>query len=361
MSRTSTPDQSVPDVVLDHTEDGAGRVLSAGKLPADVLSRLLADLGPAPADVLIGPAVGEDACAVEVPAGVIVGSTDPITLTSADVGRYAVMVNANDVAVGGARPRWFLATVLMPVGSTQGQVEEVFGTIREALAEVGAALVGGHTEVTAAVNQPVVVGQMLGLAPPGAAVATSGAAVGDVVVQAGLAPVEGAAVLAAEAVDRLATLPVDIREAARAAVRAPGISVVDAALLSRDLGATALHDPTEGGLASGLHELAAAAGARIRVDRDQVLWFPPGLEVCRLLGADPWATLASGALLATFPPERTDVALRRLSRAGVPAAAIGVVEAGDGVYGTDADALPWPERDETVRLQDPGVPGAGDG
>lgn len=109
---------------------------------------------PLPPDVLLGPAVGEDACALDVDAGVLIAATDPITLTTSDLGRYGVIVNANDVAVMGVRPRWFLAAVLLPLGTTADAIEQLFASMRGALGEVGATLVGGHTEVTGAVGQP---------------------------------------------------------------------------------------------------------------------------------------------------------------------------------------------------------------
>lgn len=324
--------------------------IPAGKLPAELLARLLADLGPPPADVRLGPAVGEDACALDVPGGVLIAATDPITLTTRDMGRYAVIVNANDVAVSGVRPRWFLAVLLLPLGTTAAAVEELFTAMRVALGEVGATLVGGHTEVTAAVNQPVIVGQMLGIAEDGRFLTTGGARPGDVVVQVGAVPIEGAAVLAAEAAGALGSLSSEVVRAATRGVLDPGISVVDAALAAAGLGATAMHDPTEGGLASGLHELALAAGVAVRVERAAVVWFEPGVAVCRALGADPWATLASGALLATFPPDALADALASLSDQGRPVASIGVVEPGAGVRDTTGAVIPWPERDEVARI-----------
>lgn len=156
--------------------------------------------------------------------------------------------------------------------------------------------------------------------------------------------------LAAEAADRLTALPPEVVAAARRGLRYPGISVVDAAVAARGLGATAMHDPTEGGPASGLHELAAAARVCIRVDPGEVRWFEPGLRVCRALGADPWATLASGSLLATFPPGALGEAVRALSRFGRPVAAISVVEPGTAVCQRSGAAIPWPTRDEVARV-----------
>jgi hydrogenase expression/formation protein HypE len=324
--------------------------IPAGKLPRELLGRLLASVRATP-DVRVGPALGEDACAIDIGPGLLVAATDPITLTSTELGRAAVVVNANDVAVCGARPRWFLATVLLPPGTDDEAVRTLFATMGQALDDVGASLVGGHTEVTGAVNQPVVVGAMLGVTD--AFISTGGARPGDVVVQVGPAPVEGAAVLAAEAGDRLGGLPPETVAAARDALRDPGISVVDAALVAAASGATAMHDPTEGGLAAGLHELGAAAGVAIRVDASAVRWFEPGVAVCQAVGADPWAALASGALLATFPAAAVDAALAAL---GDGAAVIGVVGEGTGVQRTDGEQIAWPERDEVARvLSGPGA------
>ena len=305
------------------------RRLRAGKLPVELLAGLLEELPAAPPELLLGPRVGEDACALVLPAGVLVAATDPVTLTAEEVGRWSVIVNANDVAVAGVRPRWFLAVVLVPPGTAEGDVLTIFAGIRNALVCRRRAPRRRPHRGHPAVTRPVVVGQMLGLTENGAVVTSDGACAGSVIVQVGAAPIEGASVLPREAAGRLRDLSPDIREAARAALDRPGISVVEPALLATRLGATALHDPTEGGLAAGLHELAHASGVGIRVDRSAVLWFEPGLAVCTALGADPWSTLASGTLLAAFPAEAAEPALRRAhGTRAVPPSAIGVAERG---------------------------------
>ncbi|HYT79894.1 MAG TPA: AIR synthase related protein, partial [Actinomycetota bacterium] len=132
MDRPSEPEASLP----------------GGKVPVDLLTRVLAELPPQPPEIRLGPRIGEDACAIEVPDGILVAATDPITLTGQEVGRLSVIVNANDVAVTGARPRWFLAVVLVPLGTTEATIGELFTAMRRTLARIGAHLVGGHTEVT---------------------------------------------------------------------------------------------------------------------------------------------------------------------------------------------------------------------
>ena len=326
------------------------RPLLSGKIPLALLARLLADLPAPPPELLLGARIGEDACAIEVPAGPLVVAADPITLTSEEIGLLSVIANANDVAVSGARPRWFLAVVLVPPATSERVVCDLFAAMRRALIDLGAYLVGGHTEVTAAVNRPVVIGQMLGLAETGRVVTSGGFGPGDVVVQVGAALIEGAAVFAREATDRLQELDPMLLEAARSALDRPGISVVEPALLATGLGVQALHDPTEGGLAAGLHEMAHAAGVRIRIQRQAVLWFEPGIAVCQASGADPWSTLASGTLLAIFAPEAAQTALAAFARQGHQAAVIGTSEPGAGVIDTAGHAIPWPERDEVARI-----------
>jgi hydrogenase maturation factor len=260
-----------------------------------------------------------------------------------------VLVSANDVAVMGVRPRWFLATVLLPPGSEAAEVRALLAGVREALDRLGAVLVGGHSEVTAAVRQAVVVGQMLGFAEDGRWIPTGGLAAGDRVIQVGPAPVEGAAVLAAEAPAARSAAP-ELRARAEAALEAPGISVVEAALAAAGLGARALHDPTEGGLSAGLHELADASRVALRVDADAVLWFEPGLAVCDAVGCDPWGTLASGALLAGFAAGDAEAACAALRERGFAAAPVARAEEGTGVVLGDGAPLPRFDRDEVARV-----------
>jgi hydrogenase maturation factor len=287
---------------------------------------------------------------VDVPGGALIAATDPITLTGYEVGAHAVVVNANDVAVMGARPRWFLAAVLLPIGTTEEEVRALFRGLYEALERIGATLVGGHTEVTGVVRQPVVIGQMLGLREDGQFIRTGGVREGDVILQVGPAPIEGVAVLAREARPRLSAVAPEVLAAAHAALRDPSISVVEPALRASTLGATAMHDPTEGGLSAGLYELAEASGIALRVDAKAILWFEPGIAVCEALGADPWGVLASGTLLAAFPQRLADQALRALMADGHATAAIARAVRGTGVERTDGMHFARYERDELSRL-----------
>jgi hydrogenase maturation factor len=249
----------------------------------------------------------------------------------------------------GVRPRWFLAVFLLPVGTTESDVAGIFENMREMMEALDILLVGGHTEVTAAVNQPVVTGQMLGFQEDGSFVKTGGVQAGDTVLQVGPAPIEGAAVVALELGDSL-DVSRELLAAARAAIHDPGISVVEPALRAAGLGACAMHDPTEGGMSAGLHELAEASDVMLRVDGEAALWFAPGIALCDAIGADPWGMLASGTLLAAFPAATVDAAVTALSADGYAVARLAIAEPGSGVLFKDDRALPRYERDELSRV-----------
>lgn len=324
--------------------------LPTGKLPVVLLRHLLDTYRQTSPELLLPPTVGEDAAVIDLANGALVAATDPITLTGKEIGAHAVTINANDVAAMGVRPRWFMAVVLLPVGTTEAGVTELFDGMHRALDESGIVLVGGHTEITPVVTQPVVIGQMMGFQEDGRFVRTGGMRPGDAVLQIGPAPIEGAAVLANEAGDRLGQVPAAVMAEARAAFKQPGISVVAPALRAAGLGATAMHDPTEGGLSAGMHEMAEASNVALIVDTDAVLWFGPGKIICEALGADPWGVLASGALVAAFPKEKAAEAQAALSAEGYATSLIAHATEGSGITTTDGNALPHYEQDEVSRV-----------
>ena len=148
----------------------------------------------------------------------------------------------------------------------------------------------------------------------------------------------------------LKDLPEDIKRAARNAIQVPGISVVDAALRATALGAIAMHDPTEGGLSAGLHELAEASSVALIVDESAVQWFEPGQRICQVLDLDPWGVLASGTLLAGFSAAVAEMACERLNDDGFSTTIIAAAEAGVGVRLRNGSGLKRFERDELSRL-----------
>jgi hydrogenase maturation factor len=301
--------------------------------------------------------VGVDAAVLDFGERLLVVKSDPITFAAEAIGWYAVQVNANDLAVMGAAPRWFLATLLLPEGTTEAGVREIFDSLTRACRELGVSLVGGHTEITSGLDRPIVCGHMLGEAEPDGLVRSDGARPGDRLLLTKSIPLEATSLLAREKREELLARGWTAEALDRAAgvLYDPGISVVKEALLAASLrAASAMHDPTEGGLATGLRELAGASGAGLRIRGDRIPLHPDGAALCAAFGLDPLGAIASGSLLLSVPPDRAPDLLAAYNREGIPCAAIGeVVEADQGLTLIDAvgeQELPFFARDEIARL-----------
>jgi len=330
-----------------------------GKLPMGLLQELLARYGGTDDRLVVGPRVGEDAAVLEMGEGYLVVKSDPITFATDEIGWYVVHVNANDIASMGATPRWLLLTLLLPEKrTTRVKVEGIFSQVNQACQSLGITLCGGHTEITHGLDRPIAVGLMLGEVEKPDLVCTSGAQAGDhLILTKGIA-VEGTAILALEMGDELASrLGPEFVARARRFLREPGISVVRDARVMCQVGRPhAMHDPTEGGVATGLWELAIASGNGLVVEASKIRTFPETVAVCEVLGLDPLGLIASGALLAAVAPEESALMLVALQAAGIEASVIGqVVEGPPSVElmgGGKRRPLPTFERDELARVFD---------
>ena len=328
-----------------------------GKLPSAELARLLTKYTPNDPRVVISGSVGEDAAVIDIGDRYLVAKTDPITFATDEIGWYAVHVNANDIACTGASPRWFLVTLLLPEkASSPDLVEKLFAQIHAACTQLQICLVGGHTEITYGLNRPLVIGQMLGEVSPAALVTTAGAQVGDdLILTKGIA-IEATAIIAIEKRSELRQhFEKDKLDDYANFLHQPGISVVrDAAIATAVGGVHAMHDPTEGGLATGLHELAEAAGVGLEILAQELPFLPETVALCQHFGLDPLGVIASGALLIAADPRFSGQILTALAEAGLKASRIGRVQPAEkgriliGQNGTQP--LPTFARDEITRL-----------
>ena len=306
-------------------------VFPTGKLPMEYLRSLIEGYAAADPRIICGPRVGEDVAVIDMGDRYMVVKTDPITFASDQIGWYAVNVNANDIATSGARPLWMLNTVLLPEHrATPELVQAIFSQLREAAGALGITLVGGHTEVTWGLERPIVVGVLIGEVARDRLLTTAGAQVGDRVLLVKGVPIEATAIIARERAEELRRRGYDeaFLQRARNYLYDPGISVVAAARLAAEHpGVHAMHDPTEGGLATGLHELAYAAGTGLVLDAERVVVLPEGRRLCAEYGLDPLGAIASGALIVAVEPPAVEGLLRRYAEAGIPCALVGELTA----------------------------------
>lgn len=301
-----------------------------GKLPAEDLDRILRRYASgADPRLLVGPGIGRDAAVISFGSSVLVSKTDPITFATEEIGWYAVNINANDVAAMGAAPRWFLSTILLPEAKTDADlVDRIFSGLTDACRELGITLCGGHTEITHGLDRPLLVGQMLGETTADGYVSGDGARVGDRILMTKGIAIEATALIAMERSDEVRTRFSDaFLETCRGYLRQPGLSVVREARLAMETGGVhAMHDPTEGGLASGLREIAVASGVGMLIEEDRIPVLPEPEALCAFYGLDPLGVIASGALLIVAEADRAEPLAARLGEAGIPVAEIGSVQ-----------------------------------
>lgn len=330
--------------------------LPVGKLPAELLGRLLATYATSDPTVIVGPGVGGDAAAIDLGSTTLVVKSDPITFATESAARYLVDVNANDLACLGATPRWMMVTALLPPGTTEALVESHFRELRDACLQRGISLVGGHTEVTSGLDRSILVGVLIGEAEGGRLLRPGGARPGDRLLLTQAIAIEGTALVARELGASLSSAvdPLVVERAANLLFD-PGISVVrEAIALLEAGGVTALHDPTEGGLATGVRELALAAGCGATIDRDAVPILPETAAIADALGLDPLGMLASGSLLAAADAGAVERLISTSDTLGFPLTPIGEVTDQEGRFTLRAtgleEELPVYSSDEITRV-----------
>lgn len=300
-------------------------VFPAGKLPQDVLHTLISRIPIQDDTVLQGPGVGLDCAVLDLGDKLLVAKSDPITFATAEIGWYAVHVNANDIATTGTRPQWFLATLLLPENVTGKKlVQNIFDQIQSACADLGVTLVGGHTEITTGIDRPIIAGTMLGTTTREELISPDGTRPGDRILLSKSIPIEATAILANEFGSQLTELSSAELQTARDYIHTPGISVVKEALTAATIpGVHAMHDPTEGGLAGALWEMAEAAGTGMQIMAEHIPISALSAKVCRSMNIPPLEAIASGALLIAAAPAASPQIMETLAAMGIPAVEIG--------------------------------------
>lgn len=301
--------------------------LQTGKIDPDILGKLISDYTHKEDRVLIGAGIGEDAAIIDMGSSYLVAKTDPITHVTSEIGHYAVNINANDIAAMGGKPMWFLATILMPAASSADALKRIFSQLSESCKELGISYCGGHTEVTHSVNNPVVIGHMLGEVGRDNLKPTSEARLGDDLIMTKSSAIEATAIIALEKEKELrGHLGDKLLARAKNYLYNPGISVVkEASVVSSIKEVHALHDPTEGGIATGIFEMATASDLGVEVHYDKIPISEETLKLCESYNVDPLGTFASGSLLIAVSPSVSEDVISRLSAVGVTATRIGVM------------------------------------
>ena len=281
--------------------------LPPGKIPIDILKDVVfKNLGAVRPEVILGPKAGVDGAVLNCGAKDAIVSMDPITGAVERIGWEAININANDIATFGVQPAFFFSCIMLPENADSKIIETISTQMNAAAKELGIAIVGGHCEVTPGIANPIVVGCIMGLTERGKYVTAAGAKAGDKLILTKTAGIEGTAILATDREEQLKkAFPPALLESAKGFYSQ--ISVVKDALTAYAAGGVhAMHDPTEGGILNGVHELADAPGLGVRVFEDKITVEPETAKICRFYEIDPLQLISSGALLITADPDAAD-------------------------------------------------------
>ncbi len=298
--------------------------LPPGKIPVDILKEVVfKNLGAERSEVVLGPAAGVDGAVLDVGSKNAIVSMDPITGAVERIGWEAININANDVATFGVEPAFFFSCLLLPESADSKIVETISTQMNAAAKELGIAIVGGHCESTPGLANPIVVGCVMGLTEKGKYVTAAGAKAGDKLILTKSAGIEGTAILASDREEQLKKVfTLSTLESAKRFYSQ--ISVVKDALTAyRTGGVHAMHDPTEGGILNGIHEMADAADLGVRVFEEKITVEPETAKICRYYEIDPLQLISSGALLIAAQPEAANKIIDALSLEHIYADVIG--------------------------------------
>lgn len=300
--------------------------MEIGKIPPETLNRII--LNPINNfaikrdDVYLRPKTGEDCSAITFGEQLCVVSADPITGAEQDIGYIAVHINCNDIASSGAEPIGILLTILLPEGSTEQTLSDIMAGAYEAAKEVGIEILGGHTEVTTIVNKPVISAAVIGKTNKNHFIATGGAKVGQDVIMTKCAGLEGTVILAKEYENKLSD-KIERTLLQKAKSMRGFLSVMKESRIARELGATAMHDVTEGGVLGAVWEIADCSGTGITVELDKIPVKEETKAICEAGHISPYELISSGSMMITaFEGQKI---VEALQKEGIESAIIGKI------------------------------------
>jgi len=307
---------------------------TVGKLKHKYLARMLkdfaSDLINQDKRVIMGSKIGEDAAVIDMGNNYLVAKTDPITFTTNEIGYYAVNVNVNDVVCMGAKPKWFQSTILLPENDTTiDLIEKIFKSIHDTCKAMNITVIGGHTEISLGLDRPIVIGSLLGEVEKEKLVLTSGAEPGDALILTKGVFIEGTSIIGREKEKLLLEKEYssDFIEKCKNYLYNPGISVLKEALLANQhFRIKSMHDPTEGGLATGIVEMAMASNTGALIYKKNIKILPEPLELSKIFNLTPLNTISSGSLLITLEKKDSSELINLLRKNRIDAEIIGEVK-----------------------------------
>ncbi len=331
------------------------RTIKYGKVSPDLLKNLIfKKLGVVSKNVILGPSIGEDTAIVRFEKGTVALTTDPITGAYKDLGRLVVNINANDIATRGMAPKYLLVTLLLPRDFDDERLAVIINQIDYEAKKLGITIVGGHTEYTPGIKNPIAIGFMIGEPIYGTYVTSGGAKPGDVLIMTKAAGIEGTAILSEDCEEMLRQKGLSEEELSFAKSLKESTSVVKDGLTAMSTGKVhAMHDPTEGGIFGGICEMAEASNIGVIVYKERIKFYPVTLKIAKVFNIDPFYLISSGSMLIAASKEGADQIISRLKDEKIDATIIGEFTEGKEKVAIDEDGtqrkIIWPKEDELWR------------
>jgi len=326
--------------------------VKVGKLDSELLQKIIfSNIKLHREEVIVRPGIGEDCAVVDFGEYALVMSTDPITGASSEVGKLAVHINCNDIATSGIEPLGLMMTILAPKGTTENEIEEIMKQASYEASKLNVEIIGGHTEITGAVNRIVISATAIGRQLKSEIVKSSGVRVGDKIIMTKTAGLEGTGIIAFDLEGELnSTFSREIIEGAKKMV--DDISVVKEGVVAGKIGASSMHDVTEGGILGAVWEVSRASKLGCNIYKESIAIAKETVEICKFFDIDPLRLISSGTMLITIDPRKEKELTQELSKNGVKASVIGEIT-GEGCFLIEKDEkieIEPPESDELYKV-----------
>lgn len=328
--------------------------LPIGKLDSEILQKIVFDnITYRRSEVTTRPGIGEDCAVIDFGAYDCVISSDPITAAVADIGRLSIHISCNDIASNGIEPLGIMLVILLPVGTTEDDIQHIMSQASEAAAQCGVEIIGGHTEITAAVHNPVIVSTALGRGLKSQSQNVHAMQEGDLIYMTKTAGIEGTGIIACDFEQEVSSF-LSPDEMQKAKDLLDQVSVVKEGIIAGRIGTTGMHDITEGGVLGAVWELCNVSGLGAQIIAADI----PVEEVTKKISAhfaiDYLRLISSGCMLMVVPRQKQEAMERAMAEADIRLSCIGrITKAEHGItLLQDGQSLPVPPpaADEIYRV-----------
>jgi hydrogenase expression/formation protein HypE len=333
--------------------------MKTGKLDSKLLEEIVfKNIRYKRPEVLTRPGIGEDCAVVDFGKYDCILSTDPITGAISKIGGLAVHISCNDIASNGIEPLGILLACMLPEDTTVEQVEEIMRQAGEESAKLGVEIIGGHTEITAAVNQPIIVSTALGRAPKGSSQKSENMRPGDFILMTKEAGLEGTGIIAWDHKDKLETF-LTLDEIRNAEAMLDQVSVVKEGIIAGKIGTAGMHDITEGGVLGAVWEMCQIADTGAELWLDEIPVAEVTKKICKYFDINWLRLISSGCMMIMAHPEQKDLLMKEIQSAGISVSCIGrITDSSEGlimISGSIKSEITPPESDELYKVVFPRI------